>query len=122
MEKGQVETSSGLSAAELENLRERLERLQAELRARLGREQTTARESDRVSEPMDAAEQTREQDDAVTFSERDRALLAEVEHALAKLKSGAYGVSELSGEPIGFDRLQAIPWARYAADEAEDRG
>jgi DnaK suppressor protein len=102
-------------------LRERLERTRAELSARLGREQATARDSgDRETEPMDAAEQTREQDDAVTFSERDRVLLAEIDHALAKLKKGSYGLSERSGDPIGFERLQAIPWTRYAADEAED--
>ena len=120
MESGRVDASSGLSPVELATLRERLERLRAELRARLGREQAAARDSgDRETEPMDAAEQTREQDDAVTFSERDRALLAEVDHALAKLERGSYGLSERSGDPIGFERLQAIPWTRYAADEAD---
>jgi DnaK suppressor protein len=75
---------------------------------------------ERLVEPADAAEQTREQDDAILFTENDRALLAEVEHALAKLDAGQYGVSEASGRPIGFARLEAVPWARLAADEVED--
>jgi RNA polymerase-binding transcription factor DksA len=29
-------------------------------------------------------------------------------------------VSELSGEPIDFARLEAVPWARYTAAEQED--
>jgi RNA polymerase-binding transcription factor DksA len=28
-------------------------------------------------------------------------------------------VSEASGRPIPVERLRAVPWARYAADEAE---
>src|SRR5450432_1486744 len=67
--------SSGLSAEELSILRKRLEHERGQLRARLPREQAVALEAESLPEPMDAAEQTREQDDAVLFSERDRALL-----------------------------------------------
>jgi DnaK suppressor protein len=111
--------ASGLTAGQLEILRQRLEHLRAELQARLEREEQRARETDRLTEPMDAAELTREQDDAVTFSEHDRIRLRDVEHALAKLENGTYGVSEASGRPIGFRRLLAVPWARVAADEAD---
>ena len=115
------EAASGLSADELRALRERLERLRGELLARLEREQAVVLEGEHLSEPMEAAEQTREQDDAVLFTHRDRALLREIEHALSKFESGRYGVSESSGRPIGFRRLEAVPWARTAADEAEGR-
>jgi DnaK suppressor protein len=113
------EISSGLSASELSLLRERLERAREEVQERLQREQAVALQADSLSEPMDAAEQTREQDDAVVLTTRDRTLLREIDDALAKLESGRYGLSEVSGEPIGFRRLQAIPWARVTADEAE---
>jgi RNA polymerase-binding transcription factor DksA len=56
----------------------------------------------------------------VTFASHDRALLAEVERALAKLQTGRYGTSEASGEPIGLRRLEAVPWARYTVDEEEE--
>jgi DnaK suppressor protein len=113
--------ASGLTEKELHALRERLERLRAELTERIAHEQAVALEGEHLSEPMDAAEQTREQDDAVLFTHRDRALLREVEHALSKFDSGRYGLSESSGEPIGFRRLEAVPWARVGADEAETK-
>src|SRR5215831_9537401 len=89
---------SGLSSGELGMLRGRLESAREELTARLQREQGVAAQAESLPEPMDAAEQTREQDDAVSFSERDRALLREIEHALTKFDAGTYGVSELSGQ------------------------
>jgi len=111
--------ASGLSADELSQLRKRLEHERDKLRARLPREQGAALQAESFAEPMDAAEQTREQDDGVLFSERDRTLLRDVEDALSKLDTGRYGLSEISGDRIGFRRLQAVPWARVAADEAE---
>jgi DnaK suppressor protein len=111
--------SSGLSAEQLSLLRVRLEHERDGLRERLQREQAAALQAESFAEPMDAAEQTREQDDGVTFTERDRALLRDVEAALAKLDAGTYGLSEISGQPIGFPRLKAVPWAKITADEAE---
>ena len=102
-------------AAQLRTLRARLEELQAELVARLGAEEATARQAERLSEPADAAEQTREQDDSLLFANRDRELLGEVQHALAKFESGRYGLSEVSGQPIEFRRLEALPWTRTEA-------
>jgi DnaK suppressor protein len=119
MERAESEGGAGLTAEELRFLGGRLERIRGDLRTRLERERSVAREGEHLPEPMDAAEQTREQDDAVLFTERDRGLLREVEHALAKLENGTYGLSEVSGRPIGFRRLKAIPWARAAADETE---
>jgi len=120
MERASSDNPAGLSEDQKKALRRRLERLRAELRARLEREQPVILQAEHLTEPADAAEQTREQDDAILFTGHDRALLAEVEHALAKLHSGQYGVSEASGRPIGFARLEAVPWARLAADEVED--
>jgi RNA polymerase-binding transcription factor DksA len=38
--------------------------------------------------------------------------LVEVDHALAKFDLGTYGVCEVSGEPIPFERLEAMPASR----------
>jgi DnaK suppressor protein len=119
MASAENETSSGLSTGELSILRESLERARSELQRRLRREQAEALQAESLAERVDAAEQTREQDDGVVFTERDRPLLADIDDALAKLDAGKYGLSEVSGQPIGFRRLQAIPWARVTADEAE---
>jgi RNA polymerase-binding transcription factor DksA len=76
------DNGSGLAPHELDVLRERLERTRAELQARLEREESFAAEVERLTEPMDAAEQTREQEDVAALAERDRRLLREVDRAL----------------------------------------
>lgn len=35
-----------------------------------------------------------------------------IDDALRKIEEGSYGVCEVCGEPIGAERLSAIPWAR----------
>jgi DnaK suppressor protein len=121
MTTGDASVNGGLSQEQLDFLRARLEQLRMDLRARLDREQSTAREAEPLVESIDAAEQTREQDDAISFADRDRARLREVEDALRRMAAGSYGVSVISGEPIAFNRLLAVPWARYDADEEPGR-
>jgi len=43
-------------------------------------------------------------------------VLSEIDHALAKLDSGTYGICETSGLPIPEARLEAIPWARQRVE------
>jgi len=120
METTSREGESGLSESEVALLRGHLERAWREAKARLRREEVAASHAEPQTEAMDAAEQTREQDDGAASVERDRTLIWEIEHALAKMDAGTYGVSELSGDPIGFARLEAVPWARVTTDESED--
>jgi len=105
----------GLRKDQLDALRRRLEdersRILAVLRA------PTAASYDERSEPEEMAQRTAEQNDRVEIADHERELLAEVDHALDKLRTGTYGVDELTGEPIAYERLAAIPWARGAADE-----
>jgi DnaK suppressor protein len=114
---GQIRNAAGLTDEQIHVLRGRLERMREELSARLTHEATVSRESEPLAEPMDAAEQTREQDDAILLASHDRARLGEVEHALAKMSNGLYGLSEVSGEAISYERLLAVPWARHDSDE-----
>ncbi len=44
----------------------------------------------------------------------------EVTRALDKIKSGAYGTCEISGEPIEMDRLEANPGARTSKAHMND--
>jgi RNA polymerase-binding transcription factor DksA len=43
--------------------------------------------------------------------------LADVEHALARLEAGSYGVCELCGKKIPDERLKARPAARFCIDD-----
>lgn len=48
--------------------------------------------------------------------------LDEVEAALLRIDEGSYGVCEVCGEPIGAERLSAIPWARLCIDDQRRLG
>ncbi|HMF41704.1 MAG TPA: TraR/DksA family transcriptional regulator [Polyangia bacterium] len=117
MTAGEGHNAAGLTGEQIDLLRGRLERQRVDLLRRLQRDQAVAREAEPEVEPIDAAEQTREQDDAILRAGRDQAELREVEDALRRIAAGSYGISEVSGEPISFERLRAIPWARYDSDE-----
>jgi DnaK suppressor protein len=116
-----TEKRSGLTGPDVARLRDRLLELRRKLLERLAGDESTIRTAEPQTEPLDAAEQTREQDDSVTFAGHDQTSLAEIERALAKMQTGSYGLSEASGEPIGLRRLQAVPWARYTIDEEEEQ-
>jgi len=117
-----AENRSGLSGVDIARLRDRMLALRQKVLERLAGDQSTIRQAEPQIEPLDAAEQTREQEDSVAFAGRDQALLTEIERALAKIQSGSYGLSEASGEPIGVRRLTAVPWARYTIEEEEETG
>jgi DnaK suppressor protein len=104
-----------LGKARLDSLRRRLEEERSRILAVL--RTPTAASYDGWSEPEEVAQRTAEQDGRVEIADRERALLAEVEHALEKLRTGTYGVDERTGEPIAYERLAAVPWARGAAEE-----
>jgi RNA polymerase-binding transcription factor DksA len=57
----------------------------------------------------------RERDLAIL--ENVEAELADIEHALKRLDDGSYGRCEACGKPIGDDRLEAMPAARFCLDD-----
>ncbi|CAN5921138.1 hypothetical protein BH11MYX4_BH11MYX4_51960 [soil metagenome] len=107
-----------LTKAQLATLRTQLETARSEL---VGRARTTvpsARQPE-VGDAMDAADRANEGEETGARNERDTARLADIEHALGKFERNEYGVSEDSGEPIGYGRLHALPWARLTVAEEE---
>jgi RNA polymerase-binding transcription factor DksA len=59
--------------------------------------------------------QNREQD--LAEMESFRAQLAEIEGARARLADGSYGRCLACGQPIGAERLEALPAAAYCIDD-----
>lgn len=57
----------------------------------------------------------------VAVHDRLQTTLADVERALAKLDEGTYGTCDVCGEPIGDERLEAIPWATLCVLDASAR-
>jgi DnaK suppressor protein len=111
----QVDEASGLRPSELALLKRRLEDDLASVRERLRQRMSTLNEGDiDLPDEMDQATRDQERGSMLQLAEKERKLLQELEHALAKVDAGTYGVCEGTDEPIGFGRLNARPWARYS--------
>jgi DnaK suppressor protein len=65
----------------------------------------------------DTASATYDRELDTGFEESAQHTLVEVEAALARMDAGVYGTCEACGDPIGAERLAAIPWARLCIDD-----
>jgi DnaK suppressor protein len=110
-----------LTKAQLETLRHKL---QAERRRILAVVQQPLSEapSDEPRELEEVAQRAAERDEELGVGAAERAVLADVDRALAKLDAGTYGLSEKTGAAIPFERLEAVPWARQGVDEEAQPG
>jgi len=82
----------------------------------------------RAPEPMTygsqaaAASQVFEQQRDLALREHTRTALAAVEAALARLDAGSYGRCTSCGQPIGPERLEALPSAALCIDCQRAKG
>lgn len=106
-----------LTKTQLETLRRMLEEERARILGVLAASTPPSPSEDERAEFEEVAQRSTEGDDRFGVAERERALLAEVDRALAKLDSGRYGLSERTGAPIPYARLSSVPWARAGVDE-----
>jgi RNA polymerase-binding transcription factor DksA len=65
----------------------------------------------------DVGTETFEREKDLSILEHVEAELADVEHALARLEDGSYGTCEACGKPIGDERLEAMPAARFCVED-----
>ncbi len=63
----------------------------------------------------DSASLNEERRRAAAILKHHEETIAEIDAALARFKVGRFGISETTGEPIAYERLQAITWARTSA-------
>ncbi len=64
----------------------------------------------------DRSHRTEERSRLVSVVRALRSNLRDVERALAKMNAGTYGTCERCGNPIGHERLEALPWALLCID------
>lgn len=104
-----------LTTVQLDELKRALEERRASLISMIDERQHAERDVSReVGDEMDEANAEGATSLVSKLLERDVRLLAEIDRALGKIKEGAYGLCEGTGEPIGYRRLTLRPWARYS--------
>ncbi len=106
-----------LTKDQLELLRRKLEEERGRILAVLRGPTATLDSDGELTEFEEAAQRSTERSGQLEITERERLLLAEVERALERLRSGIYGFDEKTGDPIPYERLSAVPWAREGAEE-----
>ena len=70
-----------------------------------------------IADIMDAAGFVENKQRAAGLMQQQRDRLGAIEQALERMKAGTYGVSQRSGEPIPFARLELVPWATTTVDD-----
>jgi RNA polymerase-binding protein DksA len=66
--------------------------------------------------PADAATDSFDRDLVLGLASFEQEGLYEIDAALRRIDDGTYGVCELTGRPIPWKRLQAIPWTRFSVE------
>lgn len=104
----------------LASLREELVRQRDELRREI-EEHGADPETDEVTFEADAgfsdrSHSTEERSRVIAVVRALRSNLHDVDLAIAKIDAGSYGSCERCGNPIGAERLEAIPWALLCID------
>jgi RNA polymerase-binding protein DksA len=117
---------AGLSTKELEHFRDLLLAKRGEI---VGDMSSMEREALRTSggsnlstlpiHMADMGTDNYEQEFTLGLVETERRLLREINHALAKIQNGTYGICEGTGKPITKARLEVQPWARYGIEYAK---
>ncbi|HEX4803753.1 MAG TPA: TraR/DksA family transcriptional regulator, partial [Myxococcaceae bacterium] len=94
-----------MSRVELAELRAALEAKRAELLREHEENLSAGTHTEEVaSDPMEVAERATEENELLGLASQEGTELSEIDHALAKMAKGTYGVSELSGSPIPLER------------------
>jgi DnaK suppressor protein len=113
---------SELSERELRELEQLLiaerEAVQRRLRMRF---EDAADHPASLADDMDQASKDQDQGLVLRLADKEFKLLREIDHALAKLSAGTFGVCEGTEEPIGYRRLRARPWSRHCLAYQEQR-
>lgn len=115
-----TEREEYMSSQHLEYFRQKLLRWRDDLIEES--QQTMENLREEVRDVGDEAERAqRETENSLELRTRDRyrKLLAQIDKALKRIEEGEYGFCEETGEPIGLERLEVRPIARFSIDAQE---
>jgi len=115
----QANAEAELSLAQLQELTSRLvdkRRELADMIEALNR-QISVKDDCSMADAAEAASAQEGRIRANSIADHNKQTIAEIDDALKRLASGQYGVSEATGEPIAYERLLLVPWARLEAGD-----
>ena len=81
----------------------------------------SANSDDKGGDEADQTMRILAEKEALLTQKRLRETLLEIESALFRIETGAYGICEETDEPIESERLLVIPWTRLSIEGAETR-
>jgi DnaK suppressor protein len=119
--------AQGLTASQLRELQAKLIGLRDELKTSIHGKAVFVVNSAEHAESLikgddaEVAEKQRASNAALQELDILKNRLTLVERALSKIPAGAYGLCEETEEPIGYERLTVVPWARYSVHVQELR-
>lgn len=87
---------------------------------RVGQEST----DDNADDFADRANNSYNRETMFALSSTERNMLISIDEAFQRLEKGVYGDCDYCSNPIGLERLKAVPWARYCigCQELEEKG
>lgn len=102
----------------LRKQRQRLLKLRAHLSREIQQLKTEACEEIPIysMHMADAATDSFDRDLVLGLASFEQEGLYEIDAALKRLEDGTYGVCEMTGKLIPWDRLEAIPWTRFSLE------
>ncbi len=108
---------SATARKRLEEERERLSTTLASLEADAEAQKDSLQELSVVDEHQgDIGTETFEREKDLSIIESVQASLEDIEAALHRVEQGTYGTCEICHEPIGDDRLDAVPATRFCVE------
>ena len=107
---------------ERQRVQDAIDNLHAENPGSLGDE--TAEPTYADNHMGDIATATFDREMASTLEDNSTHVLAEIDAALARIDDGTFGTCERCGQPIGAERLEALPWATLCIEDKrkQERG
>ncbi|MDX6491327.1 MAG: hypothetical protein QOD43_1572 [Gaiellaceae bacterium] len=89
-----------------------------------GSVQDETQDSTADNHPADVATVTFDRELDYSLEENEGRLLAAIDAALARLEEGTFGICRTCVQPVGEERLEALPWTTQCIDckRKEERG
>lgn len=116
-----VAVDANINDALIKKCREKLIDTKTEILNRVESTRLQLNNEDRGGDEADQTVRTLAEGEILAMHERMRGQLVEIEMALGRIESGAYGICEETEENIEPERLLAIPWTRLSIEGAEIR-